>query len=154
MTDGLLVCAWGEGWMGLRLLLLCLKSSPLPQSVFLYFFLQACALIVRELHSQLALLYLKSKSGKSIKPQITLLWGDLWSLPWREVKGPQLSETYRMLHSCFVYLPGRHWIYLRMDEPVEPHKCMNMESATHWLKSRLCFTPWPTFPWLQHTRFK
>lgn len=42
VTDGLLVCAWGEGWMGLRLLVLCLESSPLPQSVFLHFFLQAC----------------------------------------------------------------------------------------------------------------
>lgn len=108
MTDGLLVCAWGEGWMGLRLLLLYLKSSPLPQSIFLHFFLQACVLIVRELHSQLDLLYFKSRSGKSIKPQITLLRGNLWSLPWREVKGPQLSETYWRLHGCFVYLPGRH----------------------------------------------
>lgn len=73
MTDGLLVCAWGEGWMGLGLLVLCHESTPLPQSVFLHFFLQACVLIVRELHSQLFLLYLNSRSGESIKPQITLL---------------------------------------------------------------------------------
>lgn len=109
-------------------------------------------LIVRELHSQLFLLHLKSRSSKWINqvPK-SLLWGDL---PWREVKGPQLSETCWRLHSCYVYLPGRHWVSLRMDEPVEPHKYMNMKSATHWLNSRLCFTPWSNFPWLQHTRFK
>lgn len=73
MTDGLLVWAWGEGSMGLRLLLLCFKSSPLSQSIFLNFFLQACVLIVRELQSQFFPLYLKSRSGKSVKAQITLL---------------------------------------------------------------------------------
>lgn len=69
----LLVCAWSDGWMGLRLSVLCHESPPLPESVFLPFFLQTCVLIVRELHSQLFLLYLKSRSGKSIRHHITAL---------------------------------------------------------------------------------
>lgn len=49
------------------------ESPPLPESVFLSLFLQTCVYSVRELYSHLFLLYMKSRSDKSNKHDITLL---------------------------------------------------------------------------------
>lgn len=58
----------------------------------------------------------------------------------------EASQFYR-------FLPGRHWDAFRIDEPMDPNEYMSMKTASHWLKSRLCYTPWQKFPWLQYTRF-
>lgn len=123
VSDGLLVSAWGHAWRGWG----CqcsTESLPLPESVFLLFPPNLCLWIVRELHPQLFLLDLKWRSGKSIKADVALLWGD-FSLPLREVKGPELSKSCWRLHGWSVYLPGRHWKALRMDELMDASRDEN-----------------------------
>lgn len=115
------------------------EYPPLPGSVFLSLFLQSCIYIVRELHSHLFLLYLKSRSD------IKQAWHKLCFKEIFSPTGGEESTAQQDLLEASQLFHAPIWETLRCSQDgwvMDADKDEKMKAASHWMTSSLWWMQW------------